>query len=115
VCRSAESTTDKGAPRFFRKRRRIIQRATVWDSRGWFIGVLGTMALTEEAEGVGVGGLLELAAARDGRRDDRGQGDEYEGCGAGVKSPRPIENQIQQGAFTRSAPRRAAPFMGKNR
>jgi hypothetical protein len=30
------------------------------------------------------------------------------------KSPRPIENHIQQGAFTRSAPRRAAPFMGEN-
>jgi hypothetical protein len=30
------------------------------------------------------------------------------------KKPRPIENQIQQGAFTRSAPRRAAPFMGEN-
>jgi hypothetical protein len=58
---------------------------------------------------VGAGG------ARNGRRGDRGQGDEYEGCGAGVKkSPRPIENQIQQGAFTRSAPRRAAPFMGEN-
>jgi hypothetical protein len=29
------------------------------------------------------------------------------------KKPPPIENQIQQGAFTRSATRRAAPFTGE--
>ena len=30
------------------------------------------------------------------------------------KKPPTIENQIKQGAFSRSAPRRAAPFMGEN-
>jgi hypothetical protein len=51
---------------------------------------------------VGAGGLLEPA----GRR--------VRGLGAAVKKPQILENQMQQDAFTLSAARPAAPFMGEN-
>jgi hypothetical protein len=72
------------------------------------------MALTEEAEVSASEGCWS-GGARNGRRGDRVKATSTRAVApASKKSPRPIENQIQQGAFTRSAPRRAAPFMGGN-